>query len=80
MLFIRGATEMDSHMRLMLLACLVWVLGFVNIGDNAISHNVMKEIMKINEEGPYFGIVVPNNFETSPLLQSPSFVADQKLP
>ncbi|XP_057500782.1 bark storage protein A isoform X1 [Actinidia eriantha] len=71
---------MDSHMRFMLLGCLVLVLGFMGRGDGAISHNVMKEIMGINKEGPYLGIVVPNSFEISPLLQSTSFVEDQKLP
>ncbi|KAE9464463.1 hypothetical protein C3L33_03623, partial [Rhododendron williamsianum] len=47
-------------------------------GDGAISRNVMKEVIGINKEGPYLGIVVPNSYEMSPLLQSPSFVGDAK--
>ncbi|XP_028054132.1 uncharacterized protein LOC114258363 [Camellia sinensis] len=68
---------MDSHMRLTLLGCLVLVLGFVSGTCGLISHNVMKKINVINKEGPYLGIVVPNSFEMSPLLESPSFVVDQ---
>ncbi|KAF5956040.1 hypothetical protein HYC85_008896 [Camellia sinensis] len=67
---------MDSHMRLTLLGCLVLVLGFVSGTCGLISHNVMKKINVINKEGPYLGIVVPNSFEMSPLLESPSFVVD----
>lgn len=69
---------MEIRTRYMLLGCLVWVLGFASGGESAISRNVMKEIIRINKEGPYMGIVVPNNFEMSPLLQSPSFVGDVK--
>ncbi|KAF7147623.1 hypothetical protein RHSIM_Rhsim03G0239700 [Rhododendron simsii] len=61
-----------------LLGCLVLVLCFISGRDGAISRNVMKEVIGINKEGPYLGIVVPNNFEMSPLLQSPSFVGDAK--
>ncbi|XAR67022.1 Adenosylhomocysteine nucleosidase [Bertholletia excelsa] len=42
--------------------------------------NIMKKILRINKESSYLGIVVPNHFEMSPLLQSPSFVPDLKLP
>ncbi|KAI8565502.1 hypothetical protein RHMOL_Rhmol03G0263900 [Rhododendron molle] len=61
-----------------LLGCLVLVLCFISGGDGAISRNVMKEVIGINKEGPYLGIVVPNNYEMSPLLQSSSFEGDTK--
>lgn len=72
--------EMDTHVRLMSLGCLVLLLGFVNGSCGLISHNVMKKInVIINKEGPYVGIVLPNSFEMSHLLQSPAFVVDHKL-
>lgn len=40
----------------------------------------MEEIWRINKQGPFLGIVVPNAFEMNPLLQSPSFVQDSQLP
>lgn len=46
----------------------------------AVSQSAMRNIDKVNKDGPYLGIVVPNTFEMNPLLQSPSFEADQKLP
>lgn len=70
---------MDTHMRLMSLGCLVLLLGFVNGSYGLISHNVLKKINVINKEGPYVGIVLPNSFEMSHLLQSPAFVVDHKL-
>ncbi|KAG5559323.1 hypothetical protein RHGRI_009010 [Rhododendron griersonianum] len=69
---------MKNHTSYTLLGCLVLVLCFISGGDGAISRNVMKEVIGINKEGPYLGIVVPNNYEMSPLLQSPSFVGDAK--
>jgi hypothetical protein len=34
-----------------------------------------KSISKINNNGPYIGIVVPNPYELEPLINSSSFVA-----
>ncbi|KAK4763265.1 hypothetical protein SAY86_009033 [Trapa natans] len=39
-----------------------------------------RSIARINKRGPYLGIVIPNTFEMNPLLQSPSFAPDPKLP
>ncbi|KAJ9539068.1 hypothetical protein OSB04_031801 [Centaurea solstitialis] len=58
-----------------------WFLCFlVNIGESAISKSLLKEIDCVNKVGPYIGIVVPNAFEMNPLLQSSSFVVNQKRP
>ncbi|KVH93892.1 hypothetical protein Ccrd_004062, partial [Cynara cardunculus var. scolymus] len=58
-----------------------WFLCFlVNKGEGMISKSLLKEIDSVNEGGPYIGIVVPNAFEMNPLLQSSSFVANQKRP
>ncbi|WOL12427.1 bark storage protein A [Canna indica] len=46
----------------------------------AIPKNRWSVINKVNSEGPYLGLVVPNSFEMSPLLQSPSFVQRPDLP
>ena len=65
----------------------VLVLLFVGIGISSSSRacaevpqNIMRKIDRVNEEGPYLGIVVPNAFEMNPLLQSPSFAAHAQLP
>ncbi|KAL6984781.1 hypothetical protein U1Q18_018160 [Sarracenia purpurea var. burkii] len=71
--------QSDMMRRLVVLGCLVVVLSFVN-GEVSESRTVLKTIVLINKKGPYLGMVVPNSFEMSPLLQSPSFVADQNLP
>ncbi|KAJ6698791.1 PURINE NUCLEOSIDE PHOSPHORYLASE [Salix purpurea] len=64
------------------LVILVWGVWSSTIGraDGAISTSTMQEIERVNEKGPYLGIVVPNSFEMNPLLQSPSFVADLQVP
>lgn len=76
---------MLSLMRLWLLSFVVvfLVVGFMSCeayGYGGISHKIGKKIDRMNKMGPYLGIVVPNSFELDPLLQSPSFVADEKFP
>ncbi|KAG6723623.1 hypothetical protein I3843_03G211800 [Carya illinoinensis] len=77
---------MVSVMRIWLHISFVVVLlavGFESseaYGYGGISHEIGKNIDRINKMGPYLGIVVPNSFELDPLLQSPSFVADEKFP
>ncbi|KAB5552655.1 hypothetical protein DKX38_009966 [Salix brachista] len=64
------------------LVILVWGVWSSASGraHGAISTSTMQEIERVNEKGPYLGIVVPNSFEMNPLLQSPSFVADLQVP
>ena len=71
---------MVSHLRMVLLGFLVVVVGISSGAYGAISHGITKKIERINKRGPYLGIVVPNSFERDPLLQSPSFVADDHFP
>lgn len=52
----------------------------VRIAYGAVSPSVMKKIKALNKKGPFLGIVVPNTFEMSPLLQSPSLVYDPNIP
>jgi len=63
-----------------LLGLLVLVLGSTISANGAVSEVSWREISKINREGPYVGIVVPNAFELNPLLRSPSFVPHNKFP
>ncbi|XP_027176945.1 bark storage protein A isoform X1 [Coffea eugenioides] len=59
------------------------ILASVNVirsANAAVSDYAWANIRRVNQEGPYLGIVVPNSFEMSPLLQSPSFVPHDKLP
>ncbi|KAH9288057.1 hypothetical protein KI387_032174 [Taxus chinensis] len=44
------------------------------------SPKLLNQIQKINEAGPYLGLVVPNKFEMDPLLQSSVFIADEDIP
>ena len=65
----------------MVLFLVVLVFGIVSNGvHGAVSSSTLRKISRINMEGPYLGIIVPNSFEMNPLMQSGSFVADHKLP
>ncbi|XWS72049.1 hypothetical protein CRYUN_Cryun02cG0007500 [Craigia yunnanensis] len=65
----------------MVLFLVVLVLGIGSNGvHGAVSSSTLRKISRINMEGPYLGIIVPNSFELNPLMQSGSFVADHKLP
>ncbi|KAF5184766.1 Bark storage protein a [Thalictrum thalictroides] len=67
-------------MKLWFLSFLV-LAGFITTSvDGSVSKTSMTKIRKINSKGPYLGIVVPNAFEMTPLLQSSSFVADENIP
>ncbi|XP_043704084.1 bark storage protein A isoform X2 [Telopea speciosissima] len=71
---------MGCGMKLVSLGFLILLTGCSTLIDGAIPSSTMKKIREINQKGPYLGIVVPNSYEMSPLLQSSSFVADKKLP
>ncbi|CAK9172748.1 unnamed protein product [Ilex paraguariensis] len=71
---------MNGHIEVVLLSWVVLMVGVISIADGAVSPHLLDRISKINKEGPYLGIVVPNSFELNPLLQSQSFVADQNHP
>ncbi|KAJ4957796.1 hypothetical protein NE237_024907 [Protea cynaroides] len=70
---------MGCRMKLAFLGFLL-LLSLCSTTDGAVSTSIMKKIRKVNKKGHYLGIVVPNSYEMSPLLQSSSFVADEKLP
>ncbi|KAL4194040.1 hypothetical protein AMTRI_Chr05g57240 [Amborella trichopoda] len=60
-------------------------LGFLFVlysvqSDAAVLGKTLKRIAKLNRNGPYMGLVIPNSFEMNPLLQSPSFQPNESLP
>jgi len=63
-----------------LLGLLTLVLANTISANGVVSKVFWREISKVNKEGPYVGIVVPNAFELDPLLHSPSFVPHNKFP
>lgn len=75
---------MRKHLKVIMLGFVILVWGVCSSTSGraygAISTATMQEIDRVNEKGPYLGIVVPNSFEMNPLLQSPSFVADLEVP
>ncbi|KAJ4969981.1 hypothetical protein NE237_003080 [Protea cynaroides] len=70
---------MGCRMKLVFLGFLLTLRHLQSTTDGAVSTSIMKKIREVNKKGHYLGIVVPNFFEMSPLLQSSSFVADEKL-
>ncbi|KAK6941496.1 Nucleoside phosphorylase domain [Dillenia turbinata] len=75
--------EMDRLLRIVSLSLFALAMTrLVSCVQNfaMLSEKMKKEIENVNREGPYFGIIVPNSFEMSPLLQSQSFVVDDKYP
>lgn len=41
----------------------------------AIPAKTQRLINKVNKDGPYLGIVIPNMFEMNPLLNHPTFIS-----
>ncbi|KAG5080234.1 hypothetical protein JHK86_004299 [Glycine max] len=66
----RGPKERIMNVR----GLLTLVLANTISANGVVSKVFWREISKVNKEGPYVGIVVPNAFELDPLLHSPSFV------
>nr|CAD1843384.1 unnamed protein product [Ananas comosus var. bracteatus] len=63
----------------LLLSALV-LLIMATTSHGAIPKSTLKMVEEVNKQGPFLGLVVPNSFEMSPLLQSKSFVQNKKLP
>ncbi|XP_047952010.1 bark storage protein A-like [Salvia hispanica] len=52
---------------------LVGLSLLVVISEAAIPTKTLRQIDKANRDGPYLGLVIPNQFELNPLLQHPSY-------
>ncbi|KAE8712563.1 hypothetical protein F3Y22_tig00110247pilonHSYRG00089 [Hibiscus syriacus] len=71
---------MGLSLEMVLFVHILVVLGTVINGVDGLVPSTLWKIDRINMEGPYLGIIVPNAFEMNPLLQSGTFVPDHKLP
>ncbi|KAI4380019.1 hypothetical protein MLD38_006254 [Melastoma candidum] len=69
--------EAPAELLLMVVLICGWAATFAR---GELSSSVSDTLQGVNEQGPYLGIVVPNSFEMSPLLQSSSFTVDELLP
>ncbi|KAI3775528.1 hypothetical protein L1987_50107 [Smallanthus sonchifolius] len=67
-------------MRLIFAWFVVGLCFLVNRGECVIPKSLLEDIDSVNKVGSYIGVVVPNSFEINPLLQSSSFVVNQKRP
>lgn len=63
-----------------LLGVVVVMATFATESEGAIPASTWRTVQKVNEVGPFLGLVVPNSFEMSPLFQSNSFVPYPSLP
>ncbi|MED6172809.1 hypothetical protein PIB30_053402 [Stylosanthes scabra] len=45
----------------------------------ALTSKLHDDITRINEEGPYIGLVIPNSFELNPLLQNPAYTSSENI-
>ncbi|XP_022882443.1 bark storage protein A-like [Olea europaea var. sylvestris] len=59
---------------------MMMIMSITNVADGAIPNDLQEKISKINKDGPYLGIVVPNSFEMNPLLQSSNFLPHDTIP
>ncbi|KAJ1377568.1 Nucleoside phosphorylase domain [Sesbania bispinosa] len=59
----------------MFLVALIWVNAQYAFVNCALMPELQRKIDKINQEGPYLGLIIPNAFELDPLLQNPGYTA-----
>lgn len=45
----------------------------------ALTSELQSKIAKVNQEGPYLGLIIPNAFELDPLLQNPGYTASDTI-
>ncbi|KAI5403295.1 hypothetical protein KIW84_050746 [Lathyrus oleraceus] len=57
----------------MFVATFIWFNAQNAFVSCALTSELQSKISKINQEGPYLGLVIPNSFELNPLLQNPSY-------
>ncbi|KAI5403292.1 hypothetical protein KIW84_050745 [Lathyrus oleraceus] len=57
----------------MFLATFIWFNVQNTLVRCALTPELQKKLARINKEGPYLGLVIPNSFELKPLLQNPGY-------
>ncbi|KAK7351483.1 hypothetical protein VNO77_10982 [Canavalia gladiata] len=55
------------------LAAFMWVNAQHAFVSCALTSELQGKIAKVNQEGPYLGLIIPNSFELDPLLQNPGY-------
>uniref|UniRef100_J3M530 Nucleoside phosphorylase domain-containing protein n=1 Tax=Oryza brachyantha TaxID=4533 RepID=J3M530_ORYBR len=51
-----------------------------SVKEAAVPAGTARDVSRVNRQGPFVGVVVPNGFEMEPLLRSPEFSPAKKLP
>ncbi|KAG6498728.1 hypothetical protein ZIOFF_038450 [Zingiber officinale] len=76
--------RMESMKKRRILVLLVLAAMAGSLSERASGGSITKKawrtVRRVNKEGPYLGLVVPNSFELNPLLQSSNFVHSPRLP
>ncbi|KAG6494763.1 hypothetical protein ZIOFF_042524 [Zingiber officinale] len=76
--------RMESMKKRRILVLLVLAVMAGSLSERASGGSITKKawrtVRRVNKEGPYLGLVVPNSFELNPLLQSSNFVHSPRLP
>ncbi|KAK4791445.1 hypothetical protein SAY86_031858 [Trapa natans] len=67
---------LQPRMRSMVFLVMIMVVG---MGACGMAGSLGRTIRRINRKGPFLGIVIPNSFQMSPLLNSSSFKPDPHL-
>ncbi|XP_058780685.1 bark storage protein A-like [Vicia villosa] len=63
----------------MFLATFMWFNAQNAFVSCALTSHLQSKIAKINQEGPYLGLIIPNSFELNPLLQNPGYTASDEI-
>ncbi|CAN8326373.1 unnamed protein product [Cochlearia groenlandica] len=70
----------DFLIGLYIVVFVLYVGNNIEEANGEISRTVLNKIDKMNQKGPFLGIVAPNNFELNPLLESKAYVPYSSLP
>ena len=63
----------------MFLVAFMWFNTQNSFVSCALTPKLHRKIAKINKEGPYLGLIIPNSFELNPLLQNPGYAASDNI-
>ncbi|XP_012571582.1 bark storage protein A-like [Cicer arietinum] len=63
----------------MFLGSFMWFNAQNSFVSCALTSKLQRKIAKINKEGPYLGLIIPNSFELNPLLQNPGYTPSDNI-
>jgi hypothetical protein len=61
------------------LAAFIWFNTQNTFVSCALTPKLLRKIAKINHEGPYLGLIIPNDFELNPLLKNPGYTPSDNI-